>query len=284
MPFFWHILAIITITLPHALGYNLVLGKGKILHFGPLGSSLLAAYATFATLQATGSYPLALGAGILGALSIGAFFAWLSFRLDGDGLGILSLASHLALLTVVLNWTSVTNGTRGITAIPWLPFLHTPMSFAIVTTVVALTWIAFYWHLDRSVFGRQLSALAEHPWHARSLGVYRKRVHLIAFLLASLGALSTNFFYHQYIHLTHPTDFGFPVLIFYLMCVVAGRPGSVLGVTFSTIALVLLQESIRFLPIPAGILGPTRLLLFGTILLIAVWFRRDVLFPPQRSI
>ena len=68
------------------------------------------------------------------------------------------------------------------------------------------------------------------------------------------------------------------------MAVVAGKPGSVLGVTFSTVLLVLLKEGLRFLPLPTAVLGPVRLLLFGIILLVAVYVRRDTLFPQQRTV
>lgn len=68
------------------------------------------------------------------------------------------------------------------------------------------------------------------------------------------------------------------------MIVVAGKPGSVLGVTLSTILLVLLRESLRFLPLDPTMIGPVRLLLFGLILFAAVWVRRDSLFPQQRTV
>lgn len=38
------------------------------------------------------------------------------------------------------------------------------------------------------------------------------------------------------------------------------------------------------LAIPAEVLGPVRLLLFGILLLAAVWYRRDTVFPSKRMI
>ncbi len=68
------------------------------------------------------------------------------------------------------------------------------------------------------------------------------------------------------------------------MIIVAGKPGSVLGVTLSTILLILLKEGLRFVSLAPSILGPVRLILFGMILLAVVYWRRDTLFPKQRSI
>lgn len=284
MDFLWHLVISTGLWIPNVLGFNLIFGKGKILHFGPVGVSIVAAYATFLTLHATGSYALAIATGGAAALLISALFAWLSFHLEPDGFGIMSIAVHLALLAVVLNWTDLTRGALGLPRIPRLPGLESLPAFALLTTTIASLWIAFILWCDRSTFGRQLAALAEHPWHATALGVSRQRTHLLAFLLGGIGATLTNILYPSYIRLLHPNDYAFPFLIFFVTAVVAGRPGSVPGVILSTILLVLLKEGLRFAPLPIGILGPLRLLLFGVILLGAVWIRRKELFPLQRTI
>lgn len=284
MDFLLHILAVISMTLPNVLGYNLIFGKGKILHFGPLGVSVIATYATFLTLVATGSWTTAILVGLLGALVISAFFAWLSFWLEPDGLGIMTIAVHLALLTIVLNWTGLTRGALGLPKIPRFPLLDEQMPFALVAMAVAAIWFAAIFLLDRSRFGRALEALAENQAFAGALGIDRVRIHLGAFLIGGVGALLSNILFVQYLRLAHPSDLTFPFLIFLVMAVVAGKPGSVPGVTLSTILLVLLKEGLRFLPLPTSVLGPVRLLLFGIILLVAVYVRRDTLFPQQRTV
>ncbi|MSR87031.1 branched-chain amino acid ABC transporter permease [Candidatus Peribacteria bacterium] len=284
MNFILHIICVIAMTLPNILGFNLIFGKGKIFHFGPIGVSLIAAYASFLTLNATGSYLVAIAIGSTFALLASALFAWLSFRLDPDGLGILSIAAHLAIINVVLNWSSFTGGAMGIPKIPRMPYLDSLPTFTITVSTIAICWIIFLFVLEHSAFGRQLQALAEHEWYAKALGINRIRIHMIAFFIGGIGALLTNIFYHQYIHLVYLSDFGYPVFIYFVMIVVAGRPGSVLGVTLSTILIVTLKEAVRFIPLPSHILGPVRLLIFGVILLAAVWVQRDSLFPKKRTI
>ena len=78
--------------------------------------------------------------------------------------------------------------------------------------------------------------------------------------------------------------FGYSALVFVVMIVVAGKPGSVIGVTISTFLLIVLQEALRFVPLASSVLGPMRLILFGLILFIAVYIRRDTLFPKEREI
>ena len=284
MNFVYHVIAIIAMSAPNILGFNLIFGRGKIFHFGPLGVSIVAAYATFLTTMAFGSYPLGLVAGFAAAAIVSAFFAWLSLRLDADGFGVMSIAVHLSLLAVVLNWTSLTRGALGIPRVPRFPFLHSTVDFMIFSTIVAVLWAFVLWKIDRGTFGRKLTALSEHEWHAKALGIDRPFIHLIAFLIGGVGAMLTNVQYHQYIYLVHPSDFGYPAFIFFVTVVVAGGPGSVRGCMLSLVLISLLREGMRFLPLSANILGPVRLILFGVILFVAVWVRRDTLFPKQRTV
>jgi branched-chain amino acid transport system permease protein len=263
---------------------SLVFGKGKVLHFGPVAVSLVAAYGIYCTLYFTHSYVLGMIVGLALALLLSAFFAWLSFRLEPDGLGILSIAVQLVLLAVVANSGSLTRGALGIPGIPRFPGLESLPAFAIVAALIALAWVMALWRINNGPLGRSLSALAENEWHAQALGISRKRVHLFAFLLAGIGAFLSNFLFPQYISLLHPSDYSFTILIFFVMCVVAGMPGSVWGVAASTVVLALLKEGIRFVPLPYDLIGPVRLIVFGLILIVAVYIRRKDLFPVQRTI
>lgn len=284
MTFILHLLAMVCINIPPSLGYGLMLGKQRIMHFGPLAVSILAAYCTFVPLSWGVGYLPALAIGLSCALTGAFVFAFLSLRLPEDAFGVFSLALHLVLLSVVLNWTNVTRGALGIPGIPRLPFMASSAAFTVGALVIAVLWIICMVVLDRSTFGRAMQALAEHPAQAAALGISRTRVTVIAFLIAAVGLFLGSVQFVQYIHLLHPNDYGFPALVFILMTVIAGKPGSVLGVTLSTFLLVLLREAIRFAPVAASWKGPVQLILFGSILFVAIWWRRASLFPRQRSV
>lgn len=284
MGFLLHVFGITATSLFSMLGLNLVFGKGKILHFGPLAASLAAAYGTFLTVPHTENYLISFCIGLTLALLISALFAWLSLRLTPDGLGVMSIALHLAMLAIVLNSGSWTRGALGLPGIQRMTLLARQEHFVFAMVLLAGAWVLFLWLLDRGPFGRQIAALSEQEWYAAGLGVRRWRINLIAFLIAGLGGALTNVFYHQYIGLVHPNDFAFSYFIFMITVIVAGKPGSVLGVTLSTILLTLLREGLRLMPIPSGVLGPVRLILFGAILFAAVCVRRDTLFPPERKV
>lgn len=279
-----HIITMIGIALPNVLGYNLIFGRGKILHFGPMATSLISAYGIFLTQRATGNYVLAFVVGLLVSLLLSAFFAWLALRLESDALGILTIAMHLAILAVVLNWSSLTRGALGVSGIPRMTGLSSLPAFAFTSIAVAILWVLLMHRVHRSSLGRQLSALAENRAHAEALGISRARVTLFAFLIAGTGATISNFLFPQYISLLHPNDYQFKDLIFFIMCVVAGGPGSVRGVTIAIVLLTCLQQGIRFLPLPYALIGPVRLIVFGLILIVAVFIRRKEIFPMQRTV
>ncbi len=284
MNYFLHLLVVVTISLPGILGYNLIFGRGKILHFGPIGVGIATAYATFLTLRFTGSYATALIACLCMNMAISLLFAWLALRLESDAFGILTIAMHLAFLAIVLNWADVTRGALGIPHIPRILGLDTTIAFAGMSTVMGFGYAALLWCIDRSTLGRALGALGENRFHAESLGISRGWTTLSAFLIGGIGIFLTSTMYPQYVHLLHPNDYAFRFLIVWLMCIVAGGPGRVIGVTISTIVLLLVQEGLRFVPMPLGLLGPLRLTLFGVILILAVYIRRKELFPQPRTV
>ncbi|MEQ1849789.1 MAG: branched-chain amino acid ABC transporter permease [Candidatus Peribacteraceae bacterium] len=287
MAYFLHLLIMAAITIPTTLGFNFVFGKGKILHFGHVGTAIVAAYSLILSQQVSGSWFQAILIAAFCTALISLFFSWLALKLEQDAFGILSIAVHLSLLAIVLNATALTRGALGIPGIPRMPGMETPEVFAIVVVIVVLVWIFFAWKLNASTFGRSLQALSEHRHHSEALGIRRSRVYAGAFLVAGLGTLTTNVFFAQYLGLLHPSDYGFPALIFMAMCIVAGGPGRVFGVTFATVVLILLKEGLRFLPVtlvPLSLRGPILLLLFGVILSVAVFLRRETIFPKQRSV
>lgn len=284
MSYFWHLATIVGMSLPGVLGYNLIFGRGKVLHFGPVGIGVVTAYAIFLTERVTHSFLIALPVGLVVYLAISALFAWMSLRLAGDALGILTIAMHLAFVAVVLNWTDLTRGALGLAQIRRMPGLESPQVFGIVSLVVGFGFALCMAWVDRSKLGRSLSALAENRFHAESLGISRVSAIFAAFLIGGLGSFLTNVLFPQYVQLLHPNDYAFRFLIFWLMCIVAGGPGNVFGVTLATVVLTLLQEGLRFVPLPFGLIGPIRLLMFGVILVVAVYVRRKELFPQPRSV
>ena len=263
----------------------MIFGKGKILHFGMVAHELIVCYSIWVLVMQFGiSLPLAILFALTASVITGLGFAWLSLRLEEDAFGVMSIALHLMVLSVVLNWQSVTRGALGIPRIPRAPFPETLEGYALMVISLMIVWLLILWRIDRGSFGRKLTALSEHGWHAASLGVQRVWVHSIAFVLAGIGIVIGYTLFPPYLYLVTPTDFHFPTMIFYVMVVVAGGPGKIWGVAIATFAIVFLREGVRFIDLPHDMVGPVRLILFGLILFISVYLRRDKVFPKARTI
>lgn len=284
MDFFWHIVVTAAYYLPAVLGYNVVFGRGKLLHFGQEGTILLASYALFLSVYLGLSGWLALPLSLAITLMFSVLLARLAVRLEPDAFAVLSIAVHLILLALVLNWSSLTRGALGLAGIARPLGLDSTMGYALFCVAIAAVWTALLWRLERGAFGRALSALAQQPAHAESLGINRTRVVTAAFVLCGLGAWITGALYPPYVRLLHPNDYTFPFMIIMVMMVVAGGPGRTLGVAASTVGLVTLKEALRLLPLSPDALGALRLLLFGLILLVALWIQRERIFPPVRAV
>ncbi len=278
-----HILIIIAIQLPSVLGYNLIFGKGKILYFGHVGLVLCNAYVVFLTLRLTESILLSLSVGFFSCIALSLLMSWLALRLAGDAFGIVSIAFHFAILSVILT-SKFTRGALGIAGIVRPSLLQSPQSFALFAAILALLAIVCAKCVDRSKLGRSLSALAENTHHAEAVGVSRSRSTILAFLFGGLFSFITSLLLPFYLQLLHPNDYRFDSLVFLVTLVVAGKPGSVRGVTLASIALIFLKEGLRFMSLPPNLIGPIRLLLFGLILLFSVYIRRQTLFPQARTV
>ncbi|MBI1812163.1 branched-chain amino acid ABC transporter permease [Candidatus Peregrinibacteria bacterium] len=278
MTFVWHLLFSIANLIPLALAYSFLLGRGRVQNWGPVGAALVAAYGIFVPLSWGQNYLWAALIGLVLVSLVSLLYTWLVLRLPGDAFGVMAIAVHLAILTIVLNWTAVTRGALGIPNVPRPALIADGTVFILTTTFVSLLWIVLMVRIDRSSVGRQLTALGEHDIYARALGINRAAILAVAFLLVGAGTWIDTLFSIPYIHLLHPNDYQFPTFIFLLTIVIAARPGNIPGTVLSTALLVLLREGLRFVKVP---MMTSSGLVFSYI---PAQIRRDQLFPRPRTV
>ena len=114
-----HVLTLILIYVPCALGQNLITGNGGQLSMGHAAFFGLGAYAVaIATVQhGWPAFPaLLLAAASAGA--VGLLIGLPAIRISGDYLFIVTIGVNLVFLDVVTQWISVTGGTAGIPGLP----------------------------------------------------------------------------------------------------------------------------------------------------------------------
>ncbi len=204
----------------------------------------LGAYGTALAIGAGASLPLALAAGIAGALLPGAALALPALRLEGPQFA-LSTLSFATLSIIVLNeCESVTNGALGLS-------ISRPLLFSLPLDATSFYWLCLAllfvaWEasktLFRSRFGLAIEALRDSPTATDALGIGALRHKVLAFAwgsaLAGLaGGLHTmNFGYLQ------PAAFGYDLMVMLLLGVVFGGRRSQWGAFLGAAVIAMLPN------------------------------------------
>jgi len=144
--------------------------------------------------------------------------------------------------------------------------------------------LCFIFIFRLSSFGRGLIMQSENIYATGALGVNVLQVKTLAFVISSCLAGTAGMFFAYYLNYIDPSSFSLAEMVFVLTIIIVGQPGSFWGVFFATFFLVLIPEPLRFVELPAGILGPMRQLLFALILYFTVLLRKSHLFPLRRHI
>ncbi len=273
-----------------AQSYNLVFGLARYLSLAHIASYALGAYA--AALLST-EHGQGMLSSLVGGFAVSAMLAvplgLVATRLREDYFILGTLAFSAVVSALLVNWKSLTHGMLGIPGIPRPPVLGINLStddfnFAALCLVACLASLAFFYVVHRSPLALTLRAQGENDLAAQSLGKDTRAARNVIFIIASAFAGLAGALFAFFIRYIDPSSFLLPEMVFLIACVVVGGPGSFWGVCFGTVFLVLLPEPLRFLDIPSGILGPSRQLIYGIILCIALYIRRQRLFPRHRRV
>ena len=222
--------------------------------------------------------PAAAAAGALGAVAIGIP----AFRTAGFSFAIITFAFAEILRTVANNWSSLTEGSTGVTvfdppsalgSIQFETFDHLP-NFYHLTLGLAYLSLAAIFLIRQSSLGRGFIAIRENEALARSVGINVYVHKLLAFAIsgAFAGVAGALLVYHQkHIEPGPLSPFSaFGTVQFLLMILIGGR-FSMLGPAVGAVIAVFMPEIIE-----AGfgdILDPARVqIIFGVGLVLTVLY------------
>lgn len=266
-----------------ALGLNIVIGLGGMLHLGYIAFYAVGAY-SYAILNQL------IGLGFWLALPVGAFLATLAgillalpvLRLRGDYLAIVTLGFSEIVRILLNNAVDFSGGPAGIGNIPRPSLFGIDMSLSQTTTftyyivvgAVLLTILVVY-RFENSRLGRALVAMGEDDIAAEAMGVNISRTKLIAFALGSLWAGIGGVIFAARTTFINPASFTVWQSIIVLSCVVLGGMGSIKGAVIGALGLILIPEYLRAF-------SDYRMLLFGAILVIMMVFRPGGLIQKKR--
>ncbi len=242
-------------------GLNIVVGLAGLLDLGYVAFYAVGAYSY--TLLATNfglSFWICLPiAGVLAACW-GMILGFPVLRLRGDYLAIVTLAFGEIIRTILINWTSFSGGTAGISSIPKITFfglrfadaddgfdnyfhmdyspIHGKLFLYYVILALALITNLVTLRLRRLPIGRAWEALREDEIACRSLGINTTNTKLTAFALGAFFAGLAGSFFAVRQGFISPESFTFNESATILAIVVLGGMGSQIGVALAAVALI----------------------------------------------
>lgn len=289
LDYYIHLLILICIYLMLVQAYNLNFGLGGQFNLAHVASYAIGAYTT--ALLST-DHGFSFFSCIILSVVFSAIFSFLigaiSVKLSHDYFAIGTLAFSFVVNSLLINWKSLTRGVLGIPGIPRPEIFNIDFgnnsNFLILISIFTIGTLIFFYFLFRSPYARKLKAQSEFEMGVQALGISSRAVKNVSFLFASAFAGAAGSFFAYYINYIDPSSFAFHEMVFVLTIIFVGKPGSFKGCIFATIFLVLLPEPLRFIDMPASVLGPLRQMLYAVILFTVVYINKAVIFPVERKV
>ena len=278
IPYLIHIMVLCSIYAILAVGCNLILGYGGMIQMGHGAFFAIGAYAA-AILSTRTSIPwipeVLISMGL--ALAVGLVLAWTMVPLNPDFFSLATFGFTIVVVTVLMNWTSLTSGAAGIPGIRGIELgaLHIRQGggFLILAVILAAASMWFVYLLVRSSFGRALKAMRDDDVGFEATGRSAARAKVYSYGLgAMLAGLGGNLYAH-YISYIDPNSVGVDLSFLILTMVVIGGVGTFSGPIVGTLLLVMFPETLRFVGLPASVGGLIRQALYGFLLVVILFFR-----------
>ena len=196
-------------------------------------------------------------------------------RLGDDYLGIATLGFAEIIRVIIVNATSVTNGSLGIKGIPGHASLLSCYIWTLFTLIVL-------WRLLFSNYGNVLRCIRDNEIAARVMGINVFRYKVLSFCIGAFFAGVGGALLGSHLSTIDPKMFNFLLTFNVLMFVVAGGLGSLTGSLLGATVITILLEWLRaieepmdlgFVEIP-GIPG-MRMVVFSLVLLAIILYRRE---------
>ena len=234
-----------------ALGLNLLTGCAGLISLGHAAFLAVGAYTSGILVTRLG-LPFWMALPLAGLFSggIGVIVGLPALRLKGLYLALATLAFQFILEHVVVHWEGLTGGPNGM-AVPRPalgPFdLETDIRFYYLTAAAALLLGTGMANLMRSRFGRALVAVRDSDVAAEAVGVNLARYKTMAFGISAAYAGVAGGLFAHYLGYIGPDHFTVLLSIEYIVMIIVGGLGTILGSVLGAAFVTLLPEVLRFL-------------------------------------
>jgi ABC-type branched-subunit amino acid transport system ATPase component/ABC-type branched-subunit amino acid transport system permease subunit len=261
-----------------AIGLNILSGYAGQFSLGHAAFMAMGAYTTALLTKtlATVSFFAQTGLHILLGVICGTIVAALSgivlavpaLRVRGPYLAMVTVAFGWVVWKILQEWVSVTGGDLGISSIPKPQIgvlrLET-RSFYYVVLALFLVALALQVRLVGSQFGMRIRAVKHSEIAVASVGIDVYRLKVIVFVIsAAFAGFGGTLFAHQQNYIS-PDNFQFFSSVFFLLAVLFGGAGTILGPVIGAGVLMLLPEMLHDF-------DKYRLIVYACLILLTLYF------------
>ena len=274
-PYRLSIFILMLLNIVFALSMRLIMLTDQI----TLGHSAFAAIGGYsATLLVTKlnfNFWIALPSAMMVAAIVSLLIGYPTLRLKGAYFSILTFALSEFIRYIFLTFRSIFGGAFGIVDIPAPDPISIPGLFRIEFSsrvasyylVAAFTILAvgFLYRTEKSRYGLIFRSIGEADMITEHTGVNILNYKVLAFMIGSVCATMTGVFQTFYLGLINPMTFTFHQTVFYLIFVIIGGMGSVVGPILAACIFTALPELLK----PLKEYEP---IFYSLVLLIAILF------------
>lgn len=251
------------------LGMNFITGLAGENNMGMAGLFAIGAYCSaILTIDLNLSPFIALLICIPVGMLFGQILGRPSLRVKGVYLALTTMMFG-EVVRLVINNLKITNGSNGLRNIPKYSFFgfvfetYQQQFYLYFAICLLALWISHA--VVKGRFGREFQAIRDNEDGVESCGVNIVKVKLTAFTLCTVFGCVAGAMWAHLIGYVNPNMFSFDFMIKFFMVLMLGGIGSVPGIIFGAIIVVVLPEVLRFMQ-------DYYLLVYGAIALLFVLF------------
>ena len=245
-----YILTLVGIYTITAQGLNVLLGFSGQISIGHAGFMAIGSYVTgLAATHVTSSLLVHLL--LVGASTalVGFFLGYICLRMVGPYLALATIGFGIMIRVVATNWLEVTGGPQGIIGIPALTlgpiaFDNVARQYYLTLALVVLTLILVR-NLRESRVGRAMLASRDDDIGAQVTGIPVAWFKVLAFVLSAVLAGISGSLFTNLTSTVFPEMFDIQLSALFIMIMVIGGIGDIVGVTLGSFLVVFTFELLR---------------------------------------
>lgn len=257
-----------------------------------LGQAAFFGIGAYITALCTLTLDLPLLPSIIVVMLFNGFLAYLiaipSVKLKGDYFVMATLAFQFIVYSVLYNWKGVTGGSEGVSGIPapkvfFVADVSGQFSFFLLSLVLTIVLLYFFYKLQYSMFGKILKALQQDEISLNALGRDTRKIKISVFVISSAFIGWASYLYASFMTYIDPDSFNLQESIFILIAVLLGGTHKIRGAVYGALFMVLLPEILRFSQIPDNIAAAVNQIILGLLLIIIVFYRGNRMFSTREG-